>query len=223
MKICTTALTLFTLTMAGPAVAKGRAPQAWQATRTIDPVTSATRCVVTALDYFGKSRYSRTGFLYPVIEKHPDHGLLVGVSSGGRFRLPTGTILWRVDDRPFRELRAEDGPATVDTAVTAPAGTPQDPVAVKAMADAMALTNRMIMSATATSTFAQGDRAKEMLAELLAGQGLLFRAKAAAPETGLPGTGMYRVGQFTNDGLRPVPLDESLRTSLRECAIPTGE
>lgn len=222
MKIRISALALVALIMAGPAVAKGRAPQAWQATRTTDPVTGATRCVVTALDYFGKSRYSRTGFLYPVIEKHPDHGLLVGVSSGGRFRLPTGTILWRVDDRPFRELRAEDGPVTVDTAVTAPAGTPQDPVAAKAMADAMALTNRMIMSATATSTFAQGDRAKEMLAELLAGQGLLFRAKAAAPETGLPGTGMYRVGQFTNKGLRPVPLDESLQASLKDCAIPTG-
>lgn len=223
MKIRITALALVALTMAGPAIAKGRAPQAWQATRTTDPVTGATRCVVTALDYFGKSRYSRTGFLYPVIEQHPDHGLLVGVSSGGRFRLPTGTILWRVDERPFRELRAEDGPVTVDMAVTAPRGAPQDSVAAKAMADAMALTNRLIMSATATSTFAQGDRAKEMLAELLAGHGLLFRAKAAAPETGLPGTGMYRVGQFTNEGLRPVPLDESLQTSLKECGIPTGE
>ena len=219
MKIRIIALALLTLTAATPGAAKGRAPQAWQATRTTDPVTGATRCVVTALDYFGRSRYSRTGFLYPVIEKHPDHGLLVGVSSGGRFRLPTGTILWRVDEKPFRELRAEDGPVTVDTAVAAPAGTPQDSVAAKAMADTMALTNRLIMSATATSTFAQGDRAKEMLAELLAGHGLLFRAKAAAPEAGLPGEGMYRVGQFTNEGLRPVPLDESLVSALAACGI----
>ena len=222
MKIRITALVLLALTAATPAGAKGRAPQAWQATRTTDPVTGATRCVVTALDYFGKSRYSRTGFLYPVIEKHPDHGLLVGVSSGGRFRLPTGTILWRVDEKPIRELRAEDGPVTIDTAVAAPAGTLQDPVAAKAMADTMALTNRLIMGATATSTFAQGDRAKEMLAELLAGHGLLFRAKAAAPETGLPGEGMYRVGQFTNEGLKPVPLDESLRASLQECGMAPG-
>jgi len=223
MKNHITVLALLALTAVAPAAAKGRAPHAWQATRTTDPVTGATRCVVTALDYFGRSRYSRTGFLYPVIEQHPDHGLLVGVSSGGRFRLPTGTILWRVDDRPFRELRAEDGPVTVDTAVTVPEGTPQGSIAATAMADAMALTNRMIMSATATSTFAQGDRAKEMLTELLAGHGLLFRAKAAAPETGLLGTGMYRVGQITNDGLRPVPLDESLRTSLKECGMPTEE
>jgi hypothetical protein len=213
------AATLLAMTLAMPVGAKGRPAQTWQATRTTDPVTGATRCVVTALDYVGRTRYSRTGFLYPVIEKHPVHGLLVGVSSGGRFRLPTGTILWRVDDRPFRELRAEDGPMTVETPAVAPAGAAQDPVAAKAMADAMAVTHRMILSATATSTVAQGDTALAMLDELRSGGGLLFRAKAAAPDTGLPGTGMYRVGQITRDGLRPVPLDASLASALADCGI----
>lgn len=219
MKVRTTAAAFLAMTLTIPAGAKERVPHTWQATRTTDPVTGATRCVVTALDYVGKTRYSRTGFLYPVIEKHPVHGLLVGVSSGGRFRLPTGTILWRVDDRPFRELRAEHGPMTIDTPAVPPAGTDQNSVAAKAMADAMALSNRMILSATATSTFAQGETALAMLDEMRAGRGLLFRAKAAAPETGLPGTGMYRVGQFTNEGLRPVPLDESLASALADCGI----
>lgn len=219
MKICITAATLLAMTLAMPAGAKGRPAQTWQATCTTDPVTGATRCVVTALDYVGRTRYSRTGFLYPVIEKHPVHGLLVGVSSGGRFRLPTGTILWRVDDRPFRELRAEDGPMTVDTPAVAPTGADQNSVAAKVMADAMALTNRMILSATATSTFAQGNTALAMLEELRAGAGLIFRAKAAVPDTGLPGTGMYRVGQITRDGLRPVPLDASLASALADCGI----
>jgi len=31
------------------------------------------------------------------------------------------------------------------------------------------------------------------------------------------------VGQITKEGLRPVPLDESLRTSLKECGMSTGE
>ena len=83
----------------------------------------------------------------------------------------------------------------------------------------MAVTNRMILSATATSTFAQGDTALAMLDELRSGGGLLFRAKAAAPDTGLPGTGMYRVGQITRDGLRPVPLDASLASALADCGI----
>lgn len=175
--------------------------------------------MVSALDYVGKTRYTRTGFLYPVIENHPQHGLLVGVSSGGRFRLPTGTILWRVDEQPFREVRPEDGPMTADMAAMPTGLTPQDPVAAKAMADAVAVSNRMILSATATSSFAMGDSARAMLAELRSGHGLLFRAKAAAADTGLPGSGMYRVGQITKDGLRPVPLDASLAAALAECHI----
>jgi len=148
-----------------PATAKDREPRTWQATRTTDPVTGVSRCVVSALDYVGKTRYSRTGFLYPVIEKHPQHGLLVGVSSGGRFRLPTGTILWRVDDQPFREVRPEDGPMTADMSSALPSAVMgQDPVAAKAVADAMAVSGRMIMSATATSSFAMGDTARAMLA-----------------------------------------------------------
>lgn len=209
-----------TLLIAIPAFAKDKVPRTWQATRTTDPVTGVSRCVVSALDYVGKTRYTRTGFLYPVIEKHPRHGLLVGVSSGGRFRLPTGTILWRVDEQPFREVRPEDGPMTADMSSAIPAGlTGQDSVAAKAMADAMAVSGRMIMSATATSSFAMGDTARAMLAELRTGHGLLFRAKAAAADTGLPDSGMYRVGQITKDGLKPVPLDASLQAALVECAI----
>ena len=209
-----------TLLIAAPATAKDRVPRTWQATRTTDPVTGVSRCVVSALDYVGKTRYSRTGFLYPVIEKHPQHGLLVGVSSGGRFRLPTGTILWRVDEQPFREVRPEDGPMTADMSSALPSGVMgQDPVAAKAMADAMAMSGRMIMSATATSSFAMGDTARAMLAELRSGHGLLFRAKAAVADTGLPDSGMYRVGQITKDGLKPVPLDASLHTALAECGM----
>jgi len=220
MKNHFTAAAISTLTlMAAPAAAKDREPRTWQATRTTDPVTGVSRCVVSALDYFGKTRYSRTGFLYPVIENHPQHGLLVGVSSGGRFRLPTGTILWRVDEQPFREVRPEDGPITTDMSAMPTGFTPQDPVAAKAMADAMAVSGRMIMSATATSSFAVGDSARTMLAELRSGHGLLFRAKAAAADTGLPDSGMYRVGQITKDGLRPVPLDASLHAALAECGI----
>lgn len=75
------------------------------------------------------------------------------------------------------------------------------------------------MNATATSSFAGGETARSMLAELRAGHGLLFRAKAAAADTGLPDAGMYRVGQITKDGLKPVPLDASLASALAECGV----
>src|SRR5690606_37462148 len=96
--------------VATPAAAQKKMPQTWKATRTADPITGATSCVVSALDYVGKLRYSRSGYLYPIIERSGTHGLLVGISSGGQFRLPTGAIVWRVDDRPFRQLKPEDNP-----------------------------------------------------------------------------------------------------------------
>lgn len=207
------------LTLAIPvsqACAKAKQPRTWQATRTADPITGATSCVVSALDYVGSTRYSRTGYLYPVIEMNGAQGLLIGVSSGGRFRLPTGTILWRIDDRPFRELKAEDNPAGTGGTIL-PSGT--DDAAAKALADTTALTSRLILAATATSTLASGDRAREMLAELKAGNSLIYRASAAASSYGLPDANMYRVGQYGNNGLKPIPLDASLLSSLAECGI----
>lgn len=197
-----------------------KTPQTWSATRITDPVTGVNRCVVSAMDHVGGTRYSRTGFLYSVIEKHPDHGLMIGVSSGGRFRLPTGTILWRVDQQPFREIRPEDGPATSGAALPAPAiPAGVDAATAKAVSDAMAMATRMAAGQSATSTFATGDTARAMLAELRAGHGLLYRSKAAASDMGLPDSGAFRVGQFTQDGMKPVPVDDSLEVSLRECGI----
>ena len=198
-----------------PVAAKDKAPKTWKATRIADPITGASSCVVSALDYVGTARFSRTGFLYPIIEMNSTHGLLVGVSSGGRFRLPTGTILWRVDEQPFHELKAEDNPPNLASAVPASVAD----AAVTAMTNATALTNRLILAAIATSTLASGDTAKAMLAELRAGRGLIYRAAAIAASYGLPDPNLQRVGQYGKDGLKPVPIDASLEVALAECGV----
>ena len=78
---------------------------------------------------------------------------------------------------------------------------------------------KLISAATATSTVASGTVAKEMLAEMLAGRGLIYRAAAATAAYGLP-TGRDReVGQYTKDGLRPYPIDDSFRAGLAACGI----
>jgi hypothetical protein len=214
MKGAATAL-MALMVIAMPASAKDKIPRTWKATSTADPITGASSCVVSALDYIGKQRYSRTGALYPIIERSSTHGLLVGVSSGGRFRLPTGAIVWRVDDKPFRELKPEDNPPSALVATSPQASD----AATKAVADTMAFTNRLMLAATATSTLASGERAREMLAELRAGKGLIYRAAAISTAYGLPDPNTNRVGQYTKDGLKPVPVDASLETALAECGI----
>ncbi len=193
------------------ASAKKAPALAWQVSRTNDPITGATSCIVAAYDRAAGLSFSRTGALYPFVENSSTLGLLVGVSSGGRMRLPTGDIVWRVDDRPFRTLKAADNPVR-DNASPIPQDNP-------AMSKLMSEQMRLIAAATATSTVASGETARAMLDEMLAGQGLVFRSATTAPIYGLPTGAEQSVGQVTAKGLRPYPLDESLRAGLTVCGI----
>lgn len=195
---------------------------AWQVSRVSDPVTGRTSCVVAAFDRAVGMRFTRTGYLYPMVENHPIHGLLVGVSSGGQFRLPTGDILWRVDDRPFRDLKAADNPPTQSAPIAIPNLPSGNDAASKAMRDTIEQALRMSSGLAATSTMASGSKAREMLDEMLAGTSLIFRASASVPDYGLPSSNTYRVGQYTSKGLRPFPLDASFRAGLTACGIATN-
>jgi len=194
---------------------------AWQVSRVSDPVTGRTSCVVAAFDRAAGMRFTRTGYLYPLVENHPIHGLLVGVSSGGQFRLPTGDIVWRVDDRPFQDLKAADNPPSQTAPVSIPSLPAGDDAASKAMRDTIEQALRMSSGLAATSTMASGSKAREMLDEMLACRPQIFRAAASVPDYGLPSSNTYRVGQFTSKGLRPFPLDASFRAGLTACGIAT--
>ncbi|MFM6832810.1 MAG: hypothetical protein ACKOVA_21100 [Novosphingobium sp.] len=188
-----------------------KAPSAvWQVMRSADPVTGASTCAVVASDTAGGLRFTQTGALYPVVEMNSTHGLLVGVSSGGRLRLPVGDILWRIDDHPHRVVKAADNPALAGQASEVPAAT------VEALT---AQTMRMVQAMTATSTMAGGAAAREMLDEMLAGQTLLFRSASTAVQTGIPDYSALRAGQVTAKGIRPYPLDASFRAGLVACGI----
>ncbi|WP_131818659.1 hypothetical protein [Sphingomonas turrisvirgatae] len=195
-----------------PAAVAMPAPKpVWTVTRTTDPITGATSCVVAAYDKAAGMSFSRTGAIYPFVENSSIHGILVGVSSGGRIRLPTGDIVWRVDDRPFRTLRAADNPPGAAGTVASP----DDPAMKQLIEQQM----KLVAAATATSTVAAGALATEMLQEMLGGKGLVYRAAAASVSYGLPDGQRGAVGQYTKDGLRPYPLDASFREGLAACGI----
>ncbi len=204
------ALTVLSVLAAPAAEARRKPRDTLQVMRATDPVTRVSTCAVVASDYVGRTRFTQSGALYPVVESNGTYGLLVGVSSGGRLRLPTGDILWAVDNLPHRELRAADNPG-------APAMDGPPEATVEAMtAYGMALSQAM----TATSTMASGDKAREMLAEMLGGTSLLFRSAGAGPATGLPDYSALVAGQVNEKGeLRAIPLDASFRNGLRECGL----
>lgn len=194
-----------------PADARKKPRETWQVSRTSDPITGAKSCIVAAWDRAAGISYTRVGALYPFVENSSTHGLLVGVSSGGRFRVPTGDIVWRVDDRPFRTLAAANNPSG--------AGAPAMPQGAADMQRLVDQQMKLVAAATATSTVASDATARTMLAEMLAGKGLVFRAAAATAGYGLPTGGDQRVGQLTKGGIRPYPLDDSFREGLAACGM----
>ncbi|MES2302342.1 MAG: hypothetical protein V4521_09765 [Pseudomonadota bacterium] len=204
------ALVIIAAIFSTTAQAKKAPPAVWQVMRSADPVTGVTTCAVVASDTAGGLRFTQTGALYPVVEMNSTHGLLVGVSSGGRLRLPVGDILWRIDDHPHRVVKAADNPALAGQASEVPAAT------VEALT---AQTMRMVQAMTATSTMAGGAAAREMLDEMLAGQTLLFRSASTALQIGIPDYSALRAGQVTAKGIRPYPLDASFRAGLVACGI----
>lgn len=145
------------------------------------------------------------------------HGLLVGVSSGGRFRMPVGDIVWAVDGKPHREVRAADNPSIAATA--SPAPSPGD-IAAATIASSVAQANRVVQAMTATSTMASGDKAREMLAELLAGERLLFRAATPNALIGMPDYRALMARQINEKlEIKPIPIDASFREGLIACGI----
>ena len=198
-----------------PALSAKKAPRlVWQVARSSDPITGATSCIVAAYDQASGISYTRTGALYPFVENSSTHGVLVGVGSGGRFRTPTGDIVWRVDGQPYRTLSAADNPAGATVSAIPPGNAAMQQLIDQQM--------RLVAAATATGTVAGGDTARAMLKEMLAGSGLVFRAAAATAGYGLPTGADRRVGLLTKNGIRPYPLDESFRAGLISCGVPVA-
>ncbi|MEZ5656104.1 MAG: hypothetical protein R3E04_09495 [Sphingobium sp.] len=232
-----------------PAAVLAKKKGAWSVVRTEDPITGRATCAVSALDRLAHIRFARIGALYAVVENNPEAGLLVGVSSGGRWRMPVADIVWRIDNRPYRTLKAVDNPEVAGTnnpalaaaevangATSQPDGraapqpndaatTSPDTPSLEAYRDsiegAMERQTALVAAMTATATMASGDSAKAMLDEMQQGKTLLFRQQAAAPLYGLPSSQVYKVGQDANKGHKPIPIDQSFHDGLVACGIIT--
>lgn len=190
----------------------------WTASASVDPITGVERCVVTIPDRRFGSAFSRTGATYPFVEQNSELGLMVGVSSGGQIRFPTGDIEWRVDNEPYHLLKAADTPSSgvdLPNANTADMTAEALEVYQKSMADA----EGMMFSIQNGVTVAGGERAAQLLEEMRAGAELRFRSKAAAPSAGLVSASTYRTGRFENGEFVPFLLDESFERALATCGL----
>ncbi len=204
-----------------PSEARKKPREVWSVSQTSDPITGDSSCIVAAYDVAAGMKFSRFGFIYPVVENNSKLGLLIGVSSGGKIRTPSGDILWRVDANPHRTLRAADNPALAGSTMFGSVKT-GDEETDRRVEEAMADTGNLVAAITATSTMASGELAHELLQEMLQGESLIYRQAQAAPAFGLPNQSAGAVGQYTSEGLVPFKLDASFHRGLAECGIDTA-
>lgn len=200
------------------ACATYEAPVNWTVSQTTDPITGIKRCVVSAPDHVSQFSFTRVGSLYPFVEKNSELGLVVGVSSGGRFKVPPGDILWRIDNNPYRTLRASNTPAP-EPARSPFDGNEIDQSIKNTYEQAIRSSSGIMQSALSGATAVGDSEAIDVLNEMLAGKSLIFRSQTAAPNIGLPTGAVYNVGKITADGRKPISIDASFRAGLRQCNI----
>ena len=168
----------------------------WISERSQDPVSGVSRCVVTKPDQFSSLVFTTTFTLYPVIEMNPKYGLLVGVSSGGKFAVPVGDILWRVDQNTPISIKAHETPSS---------GPSYGGVNVNALLSG--------------STMASGKKARLMLAELKSGTSLIYREDLPQQQIGLPRSSIYRVGEISGGKRQALQLNASFHKALTDCGL----
>jgi hypothetical protein len=91
------------LTSVTEAEAKKKPHDIWEVSRSSDPITGATSCIVAPLDRAAGMSFTRSGTLYPFVENSSTHGVLVGVSSGGKWRVPRSAV--RAGDHRLHDHR----------------------------------------------------------------------------------------------------------------------
>lgn len=163
--------------------------RAWSSSVTQDEFTDRKfKVVSTGSIYMGGRAYTQSGRLYPFVGEY-DGKLVVGVRSGGTHRFPVGNVQLRIDDNPVWEISTTETPTDLYSRSSAATGSPM---------------GGMMQAALSPFTVATGDKAKEILKQMLAGRVLKYRTMGYYSQPGVS-------GQFN--------LDPSFRDSLLEAGI----
>lgn len=175
----------------------------WKATGSTDEFTDKTTMMVTTGNFTaGSSIVTSSLKFYPVVRKEGEE-IYVGLMSGGRFKIPVGTVQIRIDQNEAWTITPQETPvglvpASPEVALGLPAE--QAELIKKTQAQAMENVYKMMSPYTITG----GDKAKSILKQMLAGQVLKFRT-----------VGINQAASTTGE----VALDESLAQSLKLIGI----
>lgn len=180
----------------------------WFVQENIDEFTDVKTCRVTVGTHYTHSTiYIQSNTLYPFIElKNGD--LRVGVLSGGKIKVPVGNVQLRIDDNKAWTITITETPLDYISPETTQylkspnektLNTEQSETTKKAVEAAVYQVHAAISPYTATT----GEKAKQILDEMLKGKILKYRSISGNTQGT---TGKYNLGS-------------SLHTALKQCGI----
>lgn len=192
------ALSMFAIALGGCA-----AGSVWKATGSTDEFTDKTTMMVTTGDFSASSSIMTSSLrFYPVVRKEGGQ-IFVGVMSGGRFKVPVGTVQLRIDQNEAWTITPQETPvSSMPAAPQYVLNLPPEQAAIVKSAQEQAMINATQMMSPYTIT--GGDKAKKILRQMLSGSVLKYRV-----------VGINQAASTTGE----VELDPSLAESLRLIGI----
>lgn len=194
-----------TIALVAAAIALGgcASGSVWKATGTTDEFTDKTTMMVTTGDFTaGSSIITSSLKFYPVVRKEGGE-IYVGLMSGGRFKIPVGTVQLRIDQNEAWTITPQETPVSMmPEAPQYALNLPPEQAELVKNAQAQAMTNMaQVMS---PYTIAGGEKAKKILKQMLVGHTLKYRT-----------VGINQAASTTGE----VEIDPSLAQSLRLIGI----
>ncbi|MFK3775169.1 hypothetical protein [Pseudomonas sp. NPDC089406] len=169
----------------------------WRATSSTDESTHYTTLMVSTGDTGSAGGFfTRPVYYFPVIRKEGDE-LLVGVMSGGRARLPVGTVQLLVDQHEAWTITPQANPVSLSPAVF--------PKAVTAPGEHAETVKNAATQMMSPYTLASGEKAKQIIRDLVTGQKLQYRIVAI--DQTASATGEAVIDHSFSQALRAIGID----------------
>ncbi|ODB35540.1 hypothetical protein A9L43_25095 [Pseudomonas mosselii] len=184
----------------------GCAGQVWKATGSTDEFTDQATMMVTVGEYTNVPVIVTKPFnYYPVVRKVGNE-VYVGLMSGGRIKVPVGTVQLRIDQHEAWTISPQETPVSLLPEVPQYAlNLPPEQAELVKNAQAQAMTSAA--QAMSPYTVTGGDKAKAIIKQMAAGHMLKYRT-----------VGLNQAGSTTGE----VTLDASFVQSLKQVGIDTS-
>lgn len=174
----------------------------WKPVSNFDEFTDVSTKMVTVGEYAGGRLVVTQSLKYYPFVGIQNGELFVGIRSGGRFRVPTGTVQIRIDANPAWTIAPDETPVALAPSLPTIQmdGMPQSVDMASLQKQALSNATKMMSPYTA----ATGDKAKSIIRQMLNGKIIKYRT-----------VGMNQAASTTGE----VKLDASFVEALKSVGI----